>query len=462
MTATVTGGGTGTASGSGAASGAGTPPGSPPPARRAARPGRLGFLRASTTPGKFRLIRAGLVLGCLAWGALAALMVGQHASAARDAASTSEPLSLAAQQMYQSLADADVTASTGYLFGRTLPFAYQQRYQRDIAAATADLKEVTAASGGAADPAIGASLSTLAADLPVYTGYVEDGVTYNSLGYPAGGSFIEVASEQMHLTLLPAARNVYAYENARLAAASAQATGLPLAAVTLAAALVLGFFLVRSQRWLSQRTQRTLNVGLLTASVAGVVALAWLAAALLSGRADLLRATGHGSSPAETLAQADIAALQARGDETLNLISRTGDADFQQDFRAAQGRFTTLLAAADQQSTGSAAGPIAAARRDANAWFAVNQQAQALDKKYDYGAETQLVIGKGANTAGTLFSRLEADLAAAIRADQAVFADGAAAGSDAFTGLQAGVSVLAVIMAAGCAWGLSRRLAEYR
>jgi len=456
MTATVTGGGTGTASGSG------TPSGSPPPARPAARPGRLGFLRASTTPGKFRLIRAGLVLGCLAWGALAALMVGQHASAARDAASTSEPLSLAAQQMYQSLADADVTASTGYLYGRTQPFDNRQRYQRDIAAATADLKEVTAASGGTADPAVGGSLSTLAADLPVYAGYVEDGVTYNSLGYPAGGSFIEVASEQMHLTLLPAARNVYAYENARLAAASAQATGLPLAVVTLAAALVLGFFLVRSQRWLSQRTQRTLNVGLLTASVAGVVALAWLAAALLSGRADLLRATGHGSSPAETLAQADIAALQARGDETLNLISRTGDADFQQDFRAVQGRLTTLLATADQQSTGSAAGPIAAARRDANAWFAVNQQVQALDKVHDYGAETQLVIGKSANTAGTLFNRLEADLAAAIRADQAVFADGAAAGSDAFTGLQAGVAVLAVIMAAGCAWGLSRRLAEYR
>jgi len=49
-----------------------------------------------------------------------------------------------------------------------------------------------------------------------------------------------------------------------------------------------------------------------------------------------------------------------------------------------------------------------------------------------------------------------------IRADQAVFADSAAAGSDAFTGLEAGVAVLALIMAAGCAWGLSRRLAEYR
>jgi len=44
----------------------------------------------------------------------------------------------------------------------------------------------------------------------------------------------------------------------------------------------------------------------------------------------------------------------------------------------------------------------------------------------------------------------------------AVFASNAAAGSDAFTGLEVGTIVLALAMAAGCAWGLSRRLAEYR
>ena len=35
-------------------------------------------------------------------------------------------------------------------------------------------------------------------------------------------------------------------------------------------------------------------------------------------------------------------------------------------------------------------------------------------------------------------------------------------GQSAFTGLEAGIVVLAVGMAVGCAWGLSRRLAEYR
>ena len=443
MTATVTGSTTATRS--------------PAPARRTPGRRRLRLPRASTTPGQVRQIRAGLVVLCLGWGALAALMVGQHASAAGDATSTSEPLSLDAQQIYQSLADADVTVSTGYLFGRVPPPVDRQRYQQDIAVATADLKAVTAASG--TSPGIGGSLSTLSSALPVYTGYVQDSQIYSSLGLPAGGSYVEVASEEMHQTLLPAARDVYARENARLATASAQATGLPLAVVTVAAALVVGLFLYRSQRWLSRRTHRMLNVGLLLASVAGAVALIWLVVALAGGRADLLQATGHGSAPAETLAQADIAALQARGDETISLISRSGHTGgFQQDFRAARSQLSTLLASAGPQSAASAAGPVTAAGHDANAWFAVNQRAQTLDAAHQYADETNLVTG----TAGTLFGHLEDDVGAVIHADQAVFAASAAAGSGAFSGLQIGIAVLALAMAAGCAWGLSQRLAEYR
>src|SRR5262245_65859 len=106
MTATVTRGG-GPPPGNTGAGGTGTGGTGPPktgpglPARPAGKRRRLGFPRSSTTPGKVRLIRAGLVLACLAWGALAALMAGQHTSAAGEAATASEPLSLAAQQMYQ-------------------------------------------------------------------------------------------------------------------------------------------------------------------------------------------------------------------------------------------------------------------------------------------------------------------------------------------------------------------------
>jgi hypothetical protein len=426
---------------------------SPPRGRAAPHRARRGFRlpRASTTPGRLWLVRAGLVIGCLAWGVLATLMVVQHTSAAHDVAATDESLSLDAQQIYQSLADADVTVSTAYLYGRTGPYADRVRYQHDIAVAAADLKAATAASGNSS---IGASLNTLSGALPVYTGYVEDGQIYNSLGYPAGGSFIEVASEEMHVTMLPAARSVYAQENAQLMRASAQATGLPLAVIVLVAGLAVLVLLFRAQRWLTRRTHRTVNVGLFLASAAAIAALVWLVVALTGSRSDLLQATEHGSGPTQTLAQADITALQARGDETINLISRTGDADFQQNFHAAQSELSTELSSAGSNT--------AAAGRTATAWFAVNQRAQQLDAAADYGAETQLEIGSGPGTAGTLFSQLESDLDAAIRADQAVFASNAAAGSDAFAGLEAGIIVAALVMAIGTGWGLTRRLAEYR
>jgi hypothetical protein len=111
---------------------------------------RFRLPRASTTPGRLWLVRAGLVVLCLAWGVLATLMINQHTSAAHQVTASGESLSLDAQQMYQSLADADVTVSTGYLYGRTEPFSYRQRYQHDIAAASADLKAVTAANRPAA------------------------------------------------------------------------------------------------------------------------------------------------------------------------------------------------------------------------------------------------------------------------------------------------------------------------
>jgi hypothetical protein len=68
MTATVTRGGP---------VAGGTVVGSTVTGRRPARRG-FAFPRASSTPGKVRLIRMGLIIACLGWGALAAPMVGQH------------------------------------------------------------------------------------------------------------------------------------------------------------------------------------------------------------------------------------------------------------------------------------------------------------------------------------------------------------------------------------------------
>jgi hypothetical protein len=451
---------------------AGAPGAVPPGAVSSAGPSPRGgvgrVLAPASTPARLRVLMVGLLLACLAWGAVAAWTVGQHASAASNVVSASEPLSLSAQRMYQSLSDADVTATTAFLGGPQEPLAARQRYAADIAQAASDLAELKGAASSAANRQLLASLAAVSTGLPLYTGYVAQAQTEYALGYMlTGGSFMQVASEQMHLTLLPAARAIYAQENAVLAAASARATGLPWIVVVLVAAVAIAVVLYRTQRWLWRRTHRVVNYGLLAASVVLAVCVLWLIAAFAGARVDLQRAVGHGSAPAETLAQADIDTQQVRGDEVLNLISRSGDATFQQDFLAMRrqlgpGPGTLLTSAAAASSGGAAAAPTAAAARDEQAWYGVNEQVYRLDSAADYAAETRLVIGTGPGSSAAGFGRAEGDLSRAIAADQVIFHSSAAAGRGDFGGLQTGIVVAALLMAVGCVWGISRRLAEYR
>ena len=87
---------------------------------------------------------------------------------------------------------------------------------------------------------------------------------------------------------------------------------------------------------------------------------------------------------------------------------------------------------------------------------------RALDDSGNHLAAVRSVLGSAPGDAGAQFTEFSADLTAAIAADQAVFDARAGAGAGAFTGLEPGVIAAALVMATGCAWGLSRRLAEYR
>ena len=447
-----------------------SPAASGPPGHRAAAPrGRIaGRLSVSTTPTRLRLLLTGLLLACLAWGAVGAWTVLQHASAAQDVVSTSEPLSLNAQQMYRSLSDADVTATTAFLAGPNESLGDRQRYTADINQAATDLSNLNGAATSGSNRQLLASLAAISTALPVYTSYVSQAQSEYHLGYLlTGGSFMQVASEVMHLQLLPAAKTIYAQENAGLTAASARATGLPWIAVVVVLAIGIGFVLFRAQRWLWRSTHRRINYGLAVATAVLAACVLWLIVAFTVARGNLQQGVGHGSGPAETLAQAGIDAQQIRGDEILNLISRSGNASFRQDYQSVRGQLgpgpgTLLTEAAGSSPEGAGAQWASAAAHDIRAWYAVNDQVYRLDSESRYPTETQLVIGTGPTSSAAGFGRVETDLSHAIAADQVVFHSNATAGGNAFTGLEAGVIVAALLMALGCAWGLSVRLAEYR
>jgi hypothetical protein len=442
------------------------PAGRPSAGLTLTRRGPVGWLMRAPAPIKLRVLAGMLVALCCGWGVLGAWTVNDHAAAASDVVSTSEPLSLRAQQMYQSLSDADVTVTTAFLSGPQESLAMRDRYQADITQAAADLSALRAAAAGQSSQSgsLDASLAAVSAGLPSYTGDVAEAQTDYALGFPlTGGSFLQVASEEMHLTLLPAARSSYLDENARLAAASSDATGLPWIIVVLVLAAATGLVLYGTQRWLTRRTHRVVNYGLAVASVALLVASAWLISAFGVARADLHSGVGSGAAPAETLAQAEIAAAQGRGDELLNLISRSGDASFEQNFQLVRGQLGPGRGSLLSGAAGSpGAAQVAAAQRDAQSWYAANDKVYQLDVAANYAAETQLVLGTGPGSSAAGFNKLEADLSRAITADQVAFQSSASAGAGTFDGLEVGVLIAALLMAAGCAWGLNRRLEEYR
>src|SRR5690348_658670 len=430
-------------------------------------------LDGAATPTRLGLLLAVLIVFSLAWGVLAGLTASQHASAAADVVAVSEPLSLDAEQIYTSLSDAGATAASAFLAGGLEPAQARQRYQADITQAAIKIEAASALVGSsaartqlpgqlarktaAADAAIGDDLAILSGQLPAYADEVGTARADNRRGLPLGAAYLREASTLLRGTLLPAASDIYTRESALLTSSSAQATGLPLVVVAVLVGLVIGYVLVRAWRWLARHTHRMVNYGLLLTALAGLVSLVWLAGAFLLGRADLLHAQQQGSVPAQAFARAEVAVLQAHADESLTLIDNSGNDDYQKDFVTEQKRLGpgpgTLLAAVEA-STGNS--DVAAQARD---WYQAHAALRALDNSGNHADAVKSALNGSANAT---FQRLSDTLTKGITDRQAVFASSARSGRDAFTGLAIGMAVAALVMVAGCAWGLTRRLAEYR
>jgi hypothetical protein len=437
------------------------------PALPAARPAGRSRRVLLHTPGKLWALLTGLVLLSLAWGALGGWVATQHSSAADSLVSVNERLSLDARHMYQSIADADATITAAFLASPTPPLSQLQRYEGDVSTAHADLSVLQAADGS--QPVVGTALARVGGGLSAYTGYVGEATAEYAMSYPlTGGSFLQDASETAHLVLLPAANAVFTQENAALNAANSQATELPTEIALLVLAAVTAFAFYRAQRWLARRTNRVLSPGLVLASVLLAVGVIWLAAGFLSARTDLDRGIGHGSAPVQDLALASIGVQQIRGDAVLNVISRSGNASFQDDFAATSkkigpGQGSWLAdAAAAQESGGQGPSLVAAAGRDATSWYPANTQVYKLGTAANYAGERNLVVGSASGSTVTGYNALEDDFSRAIAADQAVFGSGASGGANALDPLTGVVIATSLLMAAGCAWAVRRRLAEYR
>jgi hypothetical protein len=412
----------------------------------------------------FALVTAALVAAGLAAGGAAVSAVQSRADLVGGVAATNGPLAVAAQDLYHVLSDADATVASAFLQGGSEPPELRQRYQDDLAGASAALVRLA---GGVTDGPGAAAVAQLSAHLPVYAGLVETARALNRQGLPIGSAYLREASGLMRQTLLPAAQQLYRAVADRLAEARDAAAAVPWLAVPLGLLLFAG--LVAAQVHLLRRTNRIFNVGLVVASSAGLAILLWLGVAWTGAAGHLGDSRRHGSAQVDLLAEARIAALQARGDESLTLVARGAGAAFETRFAATMVRLAGedgsggLLADARARATDDAGrAAVDAAIADVRIWREVHRQIRELDDSGRYAEAVRLAIGSETGSAGGVSGRVDAHLAEGIRHGSARFDREVARAGRALGGVGTGLAALTVVLVLGVAVGMSLRVMEYR
>ncbi|GAB4000028.1 hypothetical protein GCM10029992_30670 [Glycomyces albus] len=274
------------------------------------------------TPGQLRGLLAVLVVLILGAGVTGMTAVLGKSSVIEQTTSQSGRLSVAALQLYQALSQADATAASSFLTAGTASESVRTAYQEALRDASVAL---TTAAGEVQTTEDAQLVAEIDARLPVYTGLVESARTFNRLGEPVGATYQRQASTLMRAEMLPAANTLQSNAIGQLGEARDEAESFPWPAAALGM-LTLGV-LVWAQVWLSRKTNRVFNLGLVGATVAMIGFAGWLALATLASASHTERSHEDGADPLELLAEAHIAAQQARAEESLLLIARGEDGD---------------------------------------------------------------------------------------------------------------------------------------
>ncbi|MET1074571.1 MAG: hypothetical protein ABWY11_18130 [Umezawaea sp.] len=412
-----------------------------------------------STPGRLSLIALVLVAVSLLSGALTGFGVQTRSAALEELATRSEPLSFAAQEVYRAMADADATAAGAFLSGGVESTQLRARYEADIAKAAAAL--TTATGEITRSPEVGRALTTLSGQLPVYTGLIETARTHNRQGNPVGAAYLREASGLMRAELLPAAQDLYRAETANVVRDQDRAGGGPwtellLGLVSLAA---LGL----AQWYLTRRTNRLVNVGLLVATGLTLVSLLWVVIASAIVASTVSDSRVDGSTQVDVLARARIDTLTARGDETLTLVARGSGQAYEKRYADVAKELGGLIATGRSLATEPAVrDAVTSAETNYRAWQDAHQRIRAADDTGDATNALGIALGADPGGAAAAFDALDRDLVTAITRARTAFTGSVATARGALSGTVAVVALLALGAAAAAVAGLWQRLKEYR
>ncbi len=426
--------------------------------RRASRPvpGWRGTRRA------LRAARVGLPILCVVAGGIGVLSAQARVDVADEIADRTEPLSADAVEVYRSLADADAIVAQEFLVrSEEEKQAAQLRYDGAIERAAASL-----AHAGTQASEEGLSTERIAAvtqQLPVYTELVGRARADGDL------ERLREASGLMQSTILRQTEALQRDESGRLDEQYRRTAAFPSIALGLAAVCLAA--LAFGQLFLFRRTKRVLNVGLLVATGLVLSTLLWWTVALSTSRPDLRSSQRRSQSITAALGPAQIAARQARTSELLALLASDPASD-DNNFRAKmqivarsdgdmQGVGGALGAARNLASDSAALERVDAALVETGAWLRAHERVQELAMD-EPNAARELALSTEAGGAAVAFEKLNEILSESVDEQRRTFTRDIGDARSALASVVPVTVLAAVVSAVAAAWGIGRRLEEYR
>jgi uncharacterized membrane protein YqjE len=408
-------------------------------------------IAGATTPGRLWRLGVALVVACLLTATVSMLSGSTRTDATGDGGVRLASLDYDTAELYEALEGANASAATGIGADRTTSPTALASYGSYVTSAYLRLDHAR----GQLEPdgSGAAAAESIAYELPRYTASVDAAQALRDLNAPQAQVDLSTAGQLMTSTILPTADLLQREQRDALAADYQEASGVPIAVALLGLVTLVGLVTVSVRD--ARRTKRFLNIGLVVAVLATVVALGWWTTATVIASGHLSDVREHNMTASE-LAQARIVMLQARGTETAALAGSAPTASV-----AASSAGSQLAGDFDQVLRPG--GLLDTAR--AGAGTGSPQPTPDLDTIRTAVTAWQTALraqGAGSDGSRVTFTQLTTTLGSAIDSERGQRTDALAAASTAFTGLAIGPAALLVLAALATALGIRVRLLEYQ
>lgn len=422
-------------------------------ARRRGRPPstRSGTVAASLsgTPG---LLRALIVLAIIV-SVTAAVVVSGVAKSQDTALGTARDEAVRLgdiQSTSTALASADAYATNAFLVGGLEGSATRDQYVSEITYASSMIPSL-AHSGTTTDAAY---LSDINADVTTYSTLIAQARANNRQGLAVGAAYLDDASVLLREEVRPDLATLITRGDYRVRSAI---EGLGVAAgFAVPLVLVLAVFL-GIQVWLTHRSHRFLNPGLVVATITVMLCGTVSITLLEDARMTAIDAQDGPYSVATLMSGAQAAANDAKSHESLGLVQRgSGDEREVEVNRALQRAYSHIHSANQRGGVG------ATARATLDTWNQRHNDIRTLDAAGDWDGAVAKATALGPNSSNTAFAQFRSAAEAEVTTAtvQATEKFDAARSQ---TALAALIGVGGLVGAAVFAWwGLTRRLEEYR